>query len=80
MYFNFGVVSNKCSHVAHRAVTDFDGVLGKNSVKFLLLGEVFVYKLEENSTYVRLYAHAVWGLYHIMLRCRFHSLHVGCLL
>ena len=76
------VVSNKCFYVTHAAVTDLDGVLAKCTVQFVLFGEVFVNKLEEDSTDVCLYAYAVWGggLYHIMLRCCFLLLRVGCLL
>ena len=74
------VVSIKRFHVTHAAVTDLDGVLVKYIVQFVLFGGVFVHKLEEDSTDVCLYAYIVWGLYHIMLHCRFLSVRVGCLL
>ena len=50
MDYIFVVVSNKCFHVTHAAVTDLDGVLVRYTVQFVLFGEVFVDKLEEDST------------------------------
>ena len=61
MDYIFVVVPNKCFHVTHAAVTDLDGVLVKYTVQFVLFGEVFVDKLEEDSTDVCLYAYTVWG-------------------
>ena len=55
------VVCNKCFHVTHSALTDLDGVLVKYAVQCVLFWEVFVNKLEEDSTDVRLYAYTVWG-------------------
>ena len=56
------VVSSKCFHVTHAAVTDLDGVLVKYTVQFVPFGEVFVNKLEEDSTDVCLYAYTVCGV------------------
>ena len=47
-------------YVFHAAVAYFDVVLVENSVKFVMLGEVFVYELQEDATDVGLYILAVW--------------------
>lgn len=47
-------------HVVHAAVAYFDVILVEDPVKFVMLGEVFVYKLQESVADVGLYILAVW--------------------
>ena len=53
---------NGSFHVIHTAVAYFDAVFIEDSVKFMLLREVFVYELEEGSADVSLYVLTEWGI------------------
>ena len=51
---------NNGFHVIHTAVAYFHIVLVEDPVEFMMLGEVFVYELEEGAADVGLYVLAVW--------------------